>query len=744
MTLPSSPELSRFLGSSPLFAELEPAALAALLGQVEVMPLGSGQTLCEKGELGDCMYMVFSGQLGVFDPSAAGEQLLKVMGRGEYLGEIALLGDAHRTATVRAQSDAVVVRLGRAGFERLIELHPETRALLASAMQQRLVRSMPPPRDELLDFLTSVPLFSGLPPELLADFVPELQWMTLAAGEYLFRKGDPADSLYLVVSGRLRVLGEPANGAEQVLGELGRGQCVGEFGLLTDEPRAASVRPLRDTELIRVGKQVVDRLLERHPRAALGFVRSIVRQARATNQAGEQKGARAIAIVPCGNLHDVGRLTQALIQPLSAMGKVARATGAEARAIAGETLGAGEESGARALLRWVNGLEAEHRYVLYECDPTLTPWTRRCVRQADRILLVGEIADDPRPTPLEREAIAARTGALRVRVDLALIHPRDTRSPAGTQRWLAPRNVDSHHHLREGSPEDIARMVRRLSGQSVGLALSGGAAHGFAHIGVIRALRELGIPIDQVAGTSMGSVIAAGFACGWSEQEIVQGVRKVFVESRPLSDYAVPVAAFLQGKRFSEAVHSLFGETQVEDLWLGYACVSGNLTRGEAAVHESGPLWRAVLMSCSIPGLVPPVVHGGDLHVDGGVANNLPDDVLRARGQGPVIAVDIGPSVDLSIDPRYQEYPPGWKVLAHNVNPFGKVAVPTLLHILTRTAMLSSHAATERARAAASLYLRPRVEKYPFLDFHPIEEIADEGYRSCKDAIVEWKKARAG
>jgi NTE family protein len=239
----------------------------------------------------------------------------------------------------------------------------------------------------------------------------------------------------------------------------------------------------------------------------------------------------------------------------------------------------------------------------------------------------------------------------------------------------------------------------------------------------------------------MGSVIAAGFALGWNEQELVAGVRKIFVESRPLSDYAVPVAAFLRGRRFADAMHTVFGETLIEDLWLGFACVSGNLTRGEPAVHDSGPLWKAVMTSCSIPGLVPPIVHGTDLHVDGGVANNLPDDVLRARGQGPVIAVDIGPSVDLSIDARYTEYPPGWKVLAHNVNPFDKVAVPTLLHILTRTAMLSSHAATERARVAAALYLRPRVEKYPFLDFRPIEPIADEGYRSTAAEIAAWKKS---
>jgi predicted acylesterase/phospholipase RssA/CRP-like cAMP-binding protein len=740
----SPAELADFLGASPLFAELERPALEELQRHVEVVGVDAGSTLVRRGEVGDCLYMVLSGQLGVFaDEAGQPERLLKVMGRGEYLGEIALLSDAPRSATVRAQSAAEVVRLGRTGFERLLAKHPTARALLTSAMQQRLVRSVPPPRDDLLEFLASVPLFSGLERSVLADLEPELQWMTLAAGEYLFRKGDPADCLYLVVHGRLRVLSEREDGSEQTIGDLGRGQCVGEFGLLTDEPRAATVRPLRDTELIRVSKAVVERLLDRHPRSMLGFVRSIISQARG-NQANESKGARAIAIVPCGNTLRLREFVQDLARALGSIGSVAHATSERARGVAQDAVdGVGGSSGALALIRWVNELEQQHRYVLYECDPTLTPWSRRCVRQADRILLVANIHDDPRPSAAEHELLASRAGALRVRVDLALVHPQGTRQATGTQRWLSQRTVDSHHHLRAGMLTDIERMVRRLSGRSIGLALSGGAAHGFAHIGVIRALREQSIPIDQVAGTSMGSVIAAGFALGWNEQELVAGVRKVFVEARPLSDYAVPVASFLQGRRFANAIHELFGETLVEDLWLGFACVSGNLTRGEPAVHDSGPLYRGVMTSCSIPGLVPPVVHGTDLHVDGGVANNLPDDVLRARGQGPVIAVDIGPSVDLSIDARYSEYPPGWKVLAHNVNPFGKVAVPTLLHILTRTAMLSSHAATERARGAAALYLRPRVEKYPFLDFRPIEQIAEEGYRSTKDAIATWKKSLA-
>ncbi|HEX7478163.1 MAG TPA: cyclic nucleotide-binding and patatin-like phospholipase domain-containing protein [Polyangiales bacterium] len=736
----SASELVNALAGNPLFAQLDTAALQELQRHVEVVALAAGETLVRKGDVGDCLYIVYSGQLGVYDPSDSDEgRLLRVMGRGEYVGEIALLRDSPRTATLRAQDACVVLRLTRTGFLRLLERHPGARTLMESAVEQRLLRSVPPPRSELLDFLGTVPLFAALSKTALADVEHELQWLTLAAGEYLFRQGDPADCLYLVISGRLRIVAEQPDGSETVLGDIGRGQCVGEFGLLSDEPRAATVRPLRDAELVRVPKTVIEQLLDRHPRAMLGFVRSIIEQARSTKQSSTERGARAIAIVPCGRAANPGWLVASIKDVLGSIGSVAHVTSQSARAAAA----GGSDGDPVRLVRYLNELEANHRYVLYECDPELSAWTRRCLRQADRVLLVGRVTDDPRVTEIERELLQTRRGTLRVRLDLALLHPESTRQPTGTQAWLSPRKVDSHHHVRDGNRQDVERMVRRLSGRSVGLVLSGGAAHGFAHIGVIRALREHGIAIDQVGGTSMGSVIAALFALGASEKDLVDGVRKVFVEAKPLTDVTLPVASFLEGKRFANAIHELFGETLVEDLWLGYFCVSGNLTRGEPAVHESGALWNAVRMSCSIPGLVPPVVQGTDLHVDGGVANNLPDDVMRARAQGPVIAVDIGPSVDLSIDARYTEYPPAWKVLAHNVNPVGRVSVPTLLHILFRTAMLSSHGATVRAQHACALYLRPRVEKFPFLDFRPVEAIAEEGYRSTHEQIAAWKKSHA-
>jgi predicted acylesterase/phospholipase RssA/CRP-like cAMP-binding protein len=711
--------------------------------QLDILQIKLGQTVVVQGEVGDSLYLVFRGLLSVLDRSPEGaEVFLGTLGRGEFFGEMALLEDQPRTATVRAERDSVLLRLSRTGFEQLVERQPAARSLLALAMEHRRLRSdarrLRPGTEEVVETLGRTPLFSSLDRAALLDLEPEVQWMMLPAGEYLFRQGDPADSLYVIVNGRLRIFREQENGSEVPIGDLGPGHCVGELGLLTEEPRAAAVRTLRDAELIRVPKEAVELLQEKHPQTLLGFLRAIVVQVRASAPVGAGKVAVAIAVIRSSRAlpPEIRELTKGL----GAAGAIVRVTSDDARAVGYD--GASEQGGADplAVSRWLNELEARHRFILYECDPTLSAWTRRCLRQADRVLIVSDIEDDPRPSEIELELAHTRVGAMAVRKDLILVHPGHTRQPRGTAKWLALRQAEAHHHVRAGSAEDLGRMVRRISGRSVGLVLSGGAAHGFAHIGVIRALREHAIPIDRVGGTSMGSVIAAAFALDWSESEIVAAVRHIFVESKPLSDVTVPVASFLAGNRFARGLKDVFGDTMIEDMWRSFFCVSGNLTRCEPVAHRTGALAKQVRASCTIPGLIPPTISGTDLLVDGGVANNLPDDIMRAEEEGPVIAVDVGPSVNLSIEPGHTEYPSGWHVLWNRVTPLGKRGtVPTLAHILFRTAALSSEAATLRARANAALYLRPPVSDFDFLDFRPLGEIAEVGYRSSVKAIAEFK-----
>jgi NTE family protein len=286
---------------------------------------------------------------------------------------------------------------------------------------------------------------------------------------------------------------------------------------------------------------------------------------------------------------------------------------------------------------------------------------------------------------------------------------------------------------------DHARLARLLSGQAIGLALSGGGARGFAHIGVLRALSEAGVPVDVIAGTSMGAMIAAVHALGHAPDVMLDGCR-AWTRERPWGDYTLPLASIVRGRRLRRALVNLLGDGRIEDLWLPFACITSNLTRATADTHTAGPLAHLVLASNSVPGLAPPLYHLGDVHVDGGVMDNLPVAALRTLGAGRVIAVDVGTELRFTAPMDLDECPSGWTLLWDRLRrrPWRS---PPVFASLTRAFTLASD---ERARAAgrdADLTLRPPLE-YASSDFACIDPIAEIGFRYASEHVTRWLAGR--
>ena len=171
------------------------------------------------------------------------------------------------------------------------------------------------------------------------------------------------------------------------------------------------------------------------------------------------------------------------------------------------------------------------------------------------------------------------------------------------------------------------------------------------------------------------------------------------------------------------------------DLWLPYSCVSSNLTRATTVVHRTGPLWRAIRASSSLPGIVPPVVDNGELLYDGGLLNNLPVDVMREEIlTGSLIAVDVEPPVDLEIHAAELENPSGWRVAWSWINPFTKpLRIPNIVSILNRSCTLGSFRYRRRmiADGLVDLHLRPPLEQFRTLDF----SVGDQALESVTPTV---------
>jgi NTE family protein/lysophospholipid hydrolase len=392
------------------------------------------------------------------------------------------------------------------------------------------------------------------------------------------------------------------------------------------------------------------------------------------------------------------------------------------------------DPGRAELTGWLNAVERGHDRVSYQPDAEDTAWSRLCLSQSDVVLLAASAGDDPSIGAVEARALAMGW----LRCELVLLHPA---RPAGTARWLTDRTVADYHHLRANRPGDVARLARMMTGAGCGLVLGGGGARGIAHLGVIQALEEAGVPIDVVGGTSMGAIMAGLCALGMDHAERVARVTAIARNGRRLLTPTLPLIALSAGRYLDRILTENLGSAPIEDLPLRFFCISANLNRAEEVIHERGPLWPAVRASLALPGIFPPVYGAGDLLIDGSAVNNVPVDVMRARvGNGRIVAVNVSPEVEPLTAAPYEAGLSGWRVLGHRLNPFAPPQpVPSVMDILNRSTGLSQ-VRYQRATLdgeGIDLLLRPPVAGIGSLDFKGGLALIEIGYRHAAEALAK-------
>ncbi len=737
---PTPPDsgLLAFLRSTPPFDQLPEAVLVKLNDRSTRVKLAAGQTLFNSGEIGDSMYLVIRGRLLGSEQTEDGIRTAAMeFGAGKLVGVMQMLIGGRRPATVRAAADTELVRLEKSSFEQLARETPQLVLALGDLVRRRLRE------EQLARVLYSV--FGELNEASLQRIGSELDWVELRPGKRLFEQGDPGDCMYFVVSGRL--IGVRENGADRhVIAELGRGESIGEMGFFTGEPRSLGIYARRTSYLVRFLKPVFDRLSEVHPRAMLYITQLLIRRLqRAAGYTRELFERSNIVVVPISPGVQATEFTERLVEALQLHGNALYVSSArldEFIGVPGFAQTPPDSPLDLALDAGLDDRESGYRYSVYECDLGDTAWTRRCIERADRVVLLGDATADPAVSPMERDLLGAQPDLSAARRTLVLLHPESTELPAGTRDWLAPRMLEGHHHLRRGRRADFARLARFLTGNAVGVVLGGGGARGFAHLGVIRALRETGIPIDLIGGTSMGALIAAQPAMGWDDATMRTANRSSFVDRKPviLRDYTMPVYSLVDSRRLDQNLIASYGDTRIEDFWMRYFCVSSNLTRAESMVHRQGPVWKAIRASIALPSVFHPVVEGTDLLVDGGVLNNLPGDVMRELGGGWVIAVDVSPARDLEVRAAL---PSPWKVLLNWMNPFAKpIDLPNIVILMMRTTLLASVQKTEVVKKLVDLYIQPPVSRFGLMQFRALDAIAEAGYRHAKPILEDWIRQR--
>ncbi len=578
--------------------------------------------------------------------------------------------------------------------------------------------------------------FGDFEPGFLEAMKHQLDWVRLASGDTLFRQDDREDTLYFVVAGRLRAAVRDELGGQRSVGDIRRGETLGEMALFTGEPRSATVTAVRDSLLVRLSRTGYEQLIRAYPLVSLHVSRFVVERIR---RSGDPRAAWArpttVALLPATPGARCTALAAELLPALARYGRTGCLDPARLREVLGSMSpeSAGADDWAR-VSRWVDDTEAANDLILLVSDDADSAWSRQCLRHADEVIWLAVAGDAPpagEPPAGLREA--------RVRQTLLLRHDHAPRTPRGTGAWLQRYPADAHLHLRQGHAGDLARLARVLMGRANGVVFGGGGARGFAHLGVLKALEECHIPVDHVGGCSIGAVMAALASFDLGAGEAIAVARRAFSRN-PTGDFnLVPIVSLIKGHLLREVIDSGVRDAagfdaDLEDCWKPLYCIASNYSRATEAVLTRGNLARAVRASVSIPAALPPVVIDGDLIVDGGTFNNFPTDVMARMGAGHILGCDLMRENLRKLD--LEEFPSARDILVDRMRRRRRYKVPALSSIILNVSILHSQSRLQASRALTDVCFTPDLGRIGMLDWKAFDRAVEAGYRHAMEKLA--------
>ena len=761
-----------------------------LLEDIELVGYAEGQVIVEEDSVNhDGLFLVLKGCVGVsqqsFDKEA--KDLHKAY-PGGLLGQLQVLTQEPSFFSYTAKVPSRVAVITGFNVRKLMERHPYIAVNLAMSV------------------------VSNLSPDVRSiDFA--LEWMLLESGKALYKQNAEAESTYVVLSGRLRsVITRQGGSKREMVAEFGRGELCGIVETLMKTRRSTTVLAVRDTEVAKLPAGLIDFIKMKFPTVLMRLIKLLGEklqqswekgndsrapmsgQLQHSPQIAAQANFSTVAIIAQSPHIHASAFTLELLHALQQIDPALRLTKEFIRNELGPS--AFDKASDIRLNSWLNHQEDKHRVVLYQCDNEVNSWTKLCIRHADVILILVDPTSPTKITPLEENL---ENYSKRTRKEMIFLHKEDVKYPKGTSEWYRERGwINAHYHVKcqarmnfkktmakveqmyarilaNGPAPDIhsdfSRLARMITGTSVGLVLGGGGARGCSHVGMIKAILEAGIPIDRVAGVSIGALIG-GIWC--QEKDVTNMIVKArsFCGQmtniwRQILDLTYPYTAYFSGQGFNAVISSVFNERDILDLWIPFFTITTDITESAMRIHDYGKtiiiiqsrlfsiyqtfliyfigsLWRYVRSSMSLAGYLPPLCdpHDGHLLLDGGYVNNLPADVMRMRGAHHILAIDVG-SQDEKKFTNYGDSLSGLKVLWSRWNPFvSPIIVPNQADVQSRLAYVSCVGKLEGVKNAEYCnYIRPPIDRYGTLQFSLFEEIKNVGYYHGKTYFLGLKKA---
>lgn len=550
-----------------------------------------------------------------------------------------------------------------------------------------------PYQPEKVESLQRIPFFNGLPSTVLSAIEAKLQREHYHHGEVVFVEGSVGDSFYLIESGQVKI-STGFGPDEKIIDYLGPGNFFGEMALLLNQRRSASVTVVIDADFWVLHKTDLDELLQEHPPIALQISRELSRRLTGTlrRRLGREEVYNLIAVAgqePWQLAASLARLTREriVVFDLTEISLVERVN----EPLPDEVV----------ILDAMPGLSAGE---LAESLSIL-------VDAYDRVLL---------SISSEQSEINAKAVQLAEVTVLIGVEQRPWMSDLRSGRIWPVANT----------PQAIDRMARRLAQRVVGLALSSGGARGMAHIGVLRVLEREGIPIDTLAGTSVGALVGGLYAAGYSINNIdrfaLHFQNKLKLRAGLLDLNLPPRTGLIRGRRLRNYLEQVFEGITFEELKTPFYVVATDVLTGEEVVFEKGSLADAVRASASIVGLFSPYHFNDRYLVDGGAVNPLPVSVLAEKGADIIIASRAIPSLEGEREGGQASR--RWKSLNN------------ILGIFLNYQSIMEREIIKTRLNPVDVLIHPRVEVYTASDYHQAANFIRLGEEAAEQAIDEIKQ----
>lgn len=660
----------------------------------------AGQVLVQQGARATALVLVVTGFVrGSFSTNGV-EEVLHQAGPGALLGATAL-GDRFEAAAWVAESNVSALAWDRSQIADLEQAHPGIVAQLGTALGLR-ERTR-----ELVAAIHHSPLFRHTSPVLISELVRRSTLFRAEAGRVVFYEGETGDTFYVVVRGELEIVRTNAEGERERIAILWPGDGLGEMALVRGEPRNATARALRDSELLLVTRADFEHL----SRSCAAFQRSLQGVIRERSGAASRPSRTELWWFTNRTPYATGVFLSRLAGEMDRFGDRVLVVCLAAQGETCDGLSPGVALACDANLEAELVALSERRnldYVLCFATPKAEAQASERMRaRVRRAVVVTEDASEPVPDAALGHDVLSW---VEVRGP-AWSRPKRSRFRRGT--IPVPLPVDPNA-LRLESAErrsdvrtEFSRLARALTDRTVGVALGGGAAWGFAHLALIRAVLDAGIPIDMLTGTSVGSMVGAFYASrgGAGLDAMLAARREIHVRAAACVVTSRPVTGFMR----KHLAHS-----ELEDLPIPFFPVAVDIDAGRERVFRQGSIAETVRASCSLPGVFGPSDYEGRRYVDGCVMVNVPVDALIEEGADFVIASNIIPAPSPASN---RETRKGWGRTVQELSFAGRVRDSL------RALFLLYNVTGERQASSADVTFSPDLNPFLPTDFVKAEDI---------------------